>query len=394
MIVPKDSRELAHQHIVYEWPPRARLAPQYATYVHYVFPAKLCNEADVTKSIEAQLDLLVKAPDFFRDFPTFNSPLRMLKDIYMLYTKLGQGILSDMLEQALKLLVLVHIGGDTAVDTDSPGAQAILQATYPGMYFESPLPTNGSCKTASPTPCFIRGQLGDIFRSLATRLMSQVLSALELITVERRCDDWPVVLATFSVVIMTVESIQYHNAKLCFHAKYDGLVGGKESQDRVDARDLHDQAVERLLEFYQRCYPGCHPRLHGRDPAPMPARRSSAGTPNTCRSRSSTLSTMSSPLSPGAASSFGSSHSSSLFSTPSSVCSTPILEHSTMTIRPFQNDADQFIEKLSRAIEETQAYLRERMDDLTSYDGSTAPGVDNLDVFDRLLARLLLYGSC
>jgi hypothetical protein len=85
--------------------------------------------------------------------------------------------------------------------------------------------------------------------------MKEVLSSLELLFVKRDRHEWPVSLATLIVVLMTVESIQYHAAKLPYH------ISDVTQMKQEDSIIIHDEAVKSLLNFYAACFPECHAKL-------------------------------------------------------------------------------------------------------------------------------------
>jgi hypothetical protein len=108
-----------------------------------------------------------------------------------------------------------------------------------------------------PSPCFIRSQIGAVMPGLAEKLMKEVLSTLERILFSRNGDHWPIALATLVVVLMTIESIHYHAAKLPYHNKYDG----HRPADAVDGLEADDSAVDTILGSYKACFAACHTRL-------------------------------------------------------------------------------------------------------------------------------------
>jgi hypothetical protein len=92
---------------------------------------------------------------------------------------------------------------------------------------------------------------------LALGLMKEVLSSLEQLLLNKEIDEWPVSLAVLITVLMTIESIHYHAAKLPYHNDYDTTrPSNSEDYLRED-----DHGVEALLAFYSACYSGCHARL-------------------------------------------------------------------------------------------------------------------------------------
>ncbi|OCK82845.1 hypothetical protein K432DRAFT_250144, partial [Lepidopterella palustris CBS 459.81] len=246
---PADSSALYHQHIIYDWPPRNSAG---SSRTHAVFPAILTSTTSLKQDIDAHLSLLVTL--HFRAFPLYCSSLRVLRDIYVLYKSLP-ATSSQILLQALKLLVLVHIGGDITTCATDPAVASIM--TSAGL----PL-TDSTGAPVSPTPCFIRAQFGAVMPALAQELMRDILARLERLALSRQCAQWPVILSTFAVLLMIVESTQYHAAKIAYHARYDsGPAVAEREQERKVGRELDEQGVDALLNFYKACYGGCHARL-------------------------------------------------------------------------------------------------------------------------------------
>ncbi|KAI8935905.1 hypothetical protein NX059_007416 [Plenodomus lindquistii] len=253
-----NDQTLVHDHIVYSWPPDH--SPE-ASHSHAVLPAVVSEAFDLHEALDRHLSQLVT--HHFRGFPLYLSPLRILKDIYIFSRTLSSStvppVYANTLHQALKLLVLVHIGGDITLSPrpESPNLSQLINNT---MNISNDL---------IPTPCFIRAQFGAIMPDLAQKLMKQVLSSLEQLYLNRDCDDWPLALAITIVVLMTVESIHYHAAKLPYHhhtlpssssppatPPHSSSSSTTEAGLRAD-----DPAIQTLLTFYAACFPGCHSRL-------------------------------------------------------------------------------------------------------------------------------------
>jgi hypothetical protein len=237
---------LYHQHVVYAWPPSSSSKE---IHIHAVLPAVLASEAssNLKETLDHHLTLLVRK--YFREFPLYRSPLHILREVYVFYRTLPTGTAhARLLQQALKLLVLVHIGGDITIP--SPSHDPILeQLVNSTMILTEP---------TTPTPCFIRSQFGSVMPALALALMKELLSSLEVLFVKRDSREWPVSLATLLVVLMTVESIQYHAAKIPYHDSYGTSVSHtKQENDNI----MDDEGVKSLLNFYSACFPGCHARL-------------------------------------------------------------------------------------------------------------------------------------
>ncbi|PSN60355.1 hypothetical protein BS50DRAFT_626036 [Corynespora cassiicola Philippines] len=243
---------LRHDHIIYSWPPSTSEGDRHR---NAVLPAVLTHEtiSNLSEILDIHLSLLVN--QHFAAFPLFCSPLRILREVYVFYRNLPtKSPHSRLLHQALKLLVLVHIGGDLVLPP--PSSDPVLaQLVRTSMAIPENTP---------PTPCFIRAQFGAVMPSLALKLMHSILSSLEQLFLSRSCTDWPVALAVLVTVLMTIESIQYHAAKLPYHHSCDAESGvdvaelhaGIEEERRID-----DEGVKSLLAFYSTCFGGCHARL-------------------------------------------------------------------------------------------------------------------------------------
>jgi len=110
------------------------------------------------------------------------------------------------------------------------------------------------------TPCFIRGQLGPIFANLAAHHMKKVLWHIEEISFSSDCKLFPIVLSTYAVLFMAIESIQYHAAKESYHASYDKDSDRENEKAYLDENDK--EGVQNLLNFYKVCFGECHAKLH------------------------------------------------------------------------------------------------------------------------------------
>lgn len=109
-------------------------------------------------------------------------------------------------------------------------------------------------------PCFIRGQLGPIFSGLAASHMKVVLSFLEKHSSGDDYKRFPIILSTFAVLFMAIESIQYHAAKESYHASIDSDEDRETERTYLDANE--NEGVENLLNFYKACFGECHAKLH------------------------------------------------------------------------------------------------------------------------------------
>lgn len=240
-----DPDTLVHEHIIYSWPPESSSRSEH---LHDVLPAVLALDAtsNLMQLLESHISLLVT--HHFRAFPLYCSPLRILRHVYVFSRSIpAKSPHSRILHQALKLLVLVHVGGDLTLPSRS---KSTVLANLIGSAMNLP-------DELEPTPCFIRSQFGAVMPGLALSLMKDVLSSLEQLLLNRDCDDWPATLAILITVLMTVESIHYHAAKLPYHSKYDANRPCNPEEDlKVD-----DEGVKTLLAFYSACFLGCHARL-------------------------------------------------------------------------------------------------------------------------------------
>lgn len=258
----RTGQDLVHEHVIYSWPPESSFG---SAQNHAVLPAVLTDAAmaDVMQSLDTHLSLLVT--HHFRSFPLYLSPLRILREVYIFYRSLPvDTTYSRTLQQALKLLVLVHVGGDITLPSpeDSPALAQLIKTTM------------DATMDAAPTPCFIRSQFGSVMPALALTLMKDVLSSLEHMLLNHDQHEWPVVLATLSTVLMTIESIHYHAAKLPYHYSFDSARPSNPEEDlKVD-----DDGVRTLLAFYSACFSDCHARLRP-DWEGEAGRHSGAGTP-------------------------------------------------------------------------------------------------------------------
>lgn len=245
----ENNPSLIHQHVIYSWPPELSAG---SIHIDAVLPAVLTPDAvsNLPQSLDVHLSLLVT--HHFRAFPLYCSPLQILREVYIFFRSLPpHKPHSRILHQALKLLVLVHIGGDITLPVPSENAD-LVQLMRITMNHEDEEEDD-----EEPTPCFIRSQFGSIMPALASSYMKDVLSSLEALLLGRLPEDWPVVLAILLTVLMTVESIHYHAAKMPYHSSY----GPPHCSDPDEDRGADDDGVKTLLAFYSACFAGYHARL-------------------------------------------------------------------------------------------------------------------------------------
>jgi hypothetical protein len=239
------SQPVLHEHSRYSWPPGSG-SPQ--THNHVVLPVVLTRDgmSNLMQALDTHLSTLLVLHNF-RQFPLFCSPLRILRDVYLYYHSLPRGSSGyQTLHQALKLLMLVHIGGD--ITLPSPSTHPMLRQLANALNISD---------DSTPTPCFIRSQFGSVMPALARNLMKEVLPSLEQLLLNRECDDWPMTLATIITVLMTMESVHYHAAKLPYHGSFHSA----RSTNIEDPAQINEEGIRNLLAFYNTCFHGCHARL-------------------------------------------------------------------------------------------------------------------------------------
>lgn len=244
----KSTQPLVHEHLVYSWPPSSSTT---ATHTQAVLPAMLTagTVVELEHTLNAHLEHLVMSE--FKAFPLYCSPLRTLHRVYMFFRSLPRtSEHSRLLLQALKLLVLVHVGGDITLPRQSESS-SLAQLVHNTMDI---------APDHQPSPCFMRSQFGAVMPNLASSLMRDVLSSLERLLLSRNADNWPLALATLMVVLMTIESIHYHAAKLPYHAAYDA----HRPPTPPTGLDADDNALDTLFALYKACFSACHTRLRPR----------------------------------------------------------------------------------------------------------------------------------
>ncbi|KAK7562805.1 hypothetical protein IWX49DRAFT_372247 [Phyllosticta citricarpa] len=225
-------RPMIHEHLVYPWPPRSeRAAPEMHT--HTVFPAIAVNQIRLRFTLDQYLSDLVDSPTYFHSFPLFRSRLQVFEHAYNFYRSLDKvssrspstpwapgSQLSQssphhrLLHNALKLLVLVHVGDVTELDPSAHYDPSFFRFMGDGI-------ASDSGASGATTPCFIRSQLGAAVPALASALVSRTLTQLYETSLGQRHDSFPAVIATIAIVLMARESVQYHAARLAYHARLD-----------------------------------------------------------------------------------------------------------------------------------------------------------------------------
>ncbi|KAF2128933.1 hypothetical protein P153DRAFT_265343, partial [Dothidotthia symphoricarpi CBS 119687] len=243
----KDDHPLIHEHIIYSWPPMPLTSPP-SRHRNVVIPAVLTADAhsSLAQTLDSHLSLLVTRN--FRAFPLYCSQLQILREIYIFFCSLpASSHQYRTLHQALKLLVLVHTGDN--ITSPLPSQSRALDHLMHS--------TKAISGDLAPTPCFIRSQFSAIIPQLALTLIKDVVMSLTQFLLSRQHSEWPIALAVLITVLMTVESIHYHAAKLPYHDHYDTTRSSSTEKDL----ELEDHSVKALLDFYSACFSGCHARL-------------------------------------------------------------------------------------------------------------------------------------
>ena len=244
----------------------------------YVLPAVLSqSEAEgLTTSIDAHLTTLVE--HHFPQLPLYYSRFQILDKIYGLYQHYrGENQeYAALLQLALKLLVLIH--SSIRIDPADPAVRQIL-GTF-GKGYE-PFRHN-------VTPCLIRSEFGRAMPRLARIMLREILKGLFKISFSRRCEQHPIVVAVFAAVMMIVEGIMHHAARLPYHFEADSSSGNGDGNGNGNAHtsDLHaaahdpsasppphvaaaapaslqsgEESAAILLGLYRNCFENCHALL-------------------------------------------------------------------------------------------------------------------------------------
>jgi hypothetical protein len=141
--------------------------------------------------------------------------------------------------------MLIHIGGDLRLVKGDPTADHITDRFFPGIDHRR------------VTPCFIRAQLGPVFSKLAHQLMKDVLRQLERLSPMQDTTTFPMVISTFAVLFMALESLQYHFEKTAYHSIHDNPDHFLDPQD--PEMKLTNEGSDILLRFYKATV--CHEQV-------------------------------------------------------------------------------------------------------------------------------------
>ncbi|TID27410.1 c6 finger domain-containing protein [Venturia nashicola] len=257
--------ELRHSHVVYllqtSTTTESNEKLERVRQDHWVFPAILTDTAKLSDALEKHIESLLDDPVSFQSFPLYKSPLQVLKAIYLYYkNSLPDPKQKQLLRQALKLLITVHICDHIKI-SPSEASQIIINDFFPYVHH------------SRITPCYIRSQLGVKFKDIASKLLKEVLTSLELHCLDKNCDHFPVVICTFAVLFMSVESIHYHAARDSYHADHSFQnIPGAIDDDPPDTQNNYPSTlvpatpeafekstgVYELLSFYRACFSKYH----------------------------------------------------------------------------------------------------------------------------------------
>ena len=261
IIYPENITNLYHHHVIYSWPPNGGDQKKCKRNLQIAFPAELSQEQGLKMRINDHLTILLLK--YFSSFPFYPPQLDLLREIYKLYRGLLAAKRDEAyyLHQALRLLILVRISGEVTVDESDAVAQEIL-----GRAFDTPL-----SEYEATHPCYIRSQLGSVFAELARDLLSDVLTRLEVLALNKECSNWHVVFSTFAVLFMAIELVQYQDARIGFHAALDGnLLHSPAFKFSERSQELENNGVNLLLRLYKLCFGGCNSRIHDESSATPP----------------------------------------------------------------------------------------------------------------------------
>lgn len=92
--------------------------------------------------------------------------------------------------------------------------------------------------------------------------MKEVLTSIELHCLDKTCAHFPLVICTFAVLFMSVESIHYHAARDPYHIDHANHTGHDDSSSAFTPATPESfeksTGVIELLSFYRACFSKCH----------------------------------------------------------------------------------------------------------------------------------------
>lgn len=258
-IEPRDSstehtrvkiRNSIHTHLIYQWPPTSDHAETPTLQETHVLPVVLTTEAmdQMEGVLHNHLSDLVM--NHFRVFPVYLSPLRVLRSVYVYFRSMGPETESfGHLMDALKLLVLVHGHDDISIPRVEEAPEI---AHITSNILNIPL----TAEFSRPSICYVRAQIRSKTLPLAEELAVRVFSYLERLCWGRREEDWPTVLALMLVLMMVLESVQYHASKRPYHVENDSDASHVVRDDGSAA-----SLARTLVSLYAVSFSTCHARL-------------------------------------------------------------------------------------------------------------------------------------
>lgn len=257
VVQTRDPSRCIHHHATYT----SHLSPNPTFTCDFVLQAVL-DQAEVDR-LETLLDahLTTIVDHHINEFPPYYARFQVLDKIYALYQHYrsdDNGEYAALLQLSLKMLVLVHI--NVTLRLDDPAVQRILRTFGKGY---EPFRHN-------VTPCLIRTEFGRAMPRLARIMLREILKGLFKISFTRRCEQHPVVVAVFAVVMMILEGIMHHAARLPYHfastpsPPYDNVVfdpafPAHDAASTSLAKGEESAAI--LLSLYRNCFENCHALL-------------------------------------------------------------------------------------------------------------------------------------
>ena len=242
-IAPVQIRDLEHRHVYYLIQNVLRAEPCCSDDV--MLPVQFECPDELPQLIEGHLDNLVS--NHLAEFKAFQSECRIFSSIVKLYGHYTQENrqYAALLHTSLKLLILVH-SGDTFVNSQDIQILQVLNRLVP-MY-------DG---TQNVVACLLRAQSGRYIPGLARSLLKTVLDKLIEYCGQKRSDQHPIILAVFVLVLMSLESIMHHGARLGFHHYLNDAHATIEESRTLSLANGEKSASE-LLKFYKDGFENCH----------------------------------------------------------------------------------------------------------------------------------------
>ncbi|KAI9713001.1 MAG: hypothetical protein M1828_001475 [Chrysothrix sp. TS-e1954] len=243
VLSPYQDTDLTHKHVWYSSQVSLLVEPSVSE--DLLLPVQFQHADQLPALIDRHLEDLVQS--HLTEFKLYRSRFQIFDSIVRLYHHYCQANseYAELLQDALKLLVLVH-AGETFVDANDPQILQLLHRFVPGY--------DG---TQMVVPCLLRAQLGSFLPRLARSLLKNVLDRLIQICGNKRSDQHAIVLAAFALVLMTLESIMYHASRFSFHHYLGDDHAGIEDSYAASMANGEKSASD-LLRFYKDGFETCH----------------------------------------------------------------------------------------------------------------------------------------